>query len=467
MASEKERDIFEKRGVWSAVLHLALPTVMGQIILVIYNMADTFFVGRTGNDAMLTAVTVAMPAFMLLSAISNLFGIGGASVISRALGAGKGQRVRAAAAFAFWGCLALTLLYGMLVAFLVDPYVNLLGGVHPEVHRHARAYLLVTVSAGGAVTASASLLSHLIRAEGRAALASIGVMGGGILNILLDPLFMFRLLPPGQEALGAALATALSNLFSFLYYLMVLALLKRRTRITLKPVPCMFKLDVPAHVMAAGIPACIMTLCENISYGVLDKLISYSGVAAQAGIGVAKKINMLAHSIVRGIAQGSLPLLAYNFSAGHRERMRRCFRAAQIMAVGAAALCMVVSLLLSRELVSLFIRSGSASLEYGSVFLMILCVGGPFSAAAYTVISFFQATGEGMKSFLLAVLRKGVLDIPLMFLLSGLLPGVGIAVATPAADIICCGAALIVFRHYIQGLERPVKNRPLLAGEVL
>ena len=453
MVSEKERDLFENHGVLNAVLRLAVPTVIGQIILVIYNMADTFFVGLTGNDAMLTAVTVCMPAFMFLSAISNLFGVGGASMISRALGARDGEKVRHVSAFAFWGCLAAALLYALLAWLFLHPYVDLLGGTDPEVHRHAADYITVTVILGGMATASGTLLSHLIRAEGRALLASAGIMLGGILNIALDPLFMFKILPPGREALGAAIATALSNCITLIYFALMLVQIQRKSLLSLRPCRLMLRDAIPAGVFSAGIPACIMTLFENISYAVLDKLMSLSGVPMQAGIGVAKKVNMLAHCIVRGIAQGALPLIGYNFAARNYDRMRRSFRVARTIAVVAAAVCMIINLAFSRSLIGLFIHHSSPSLDYGAAFLQILCVGGPFSAAAYTIISFFQATGEGKKSFFLAVLRKGLVDIPMMFLLNFLLPVYGIVMATPITDAICCLIAYMIYLRYIRSIH--------------
>ncbi|MBR1456116.1 MAG: hypothetical protein IJ594_03010 [Oscillospiraceae bacterium] len=450
MNAAKERELFEQVGVTTAIVRMAVPTVVGQIILVIYNMADTFFVGLTANDAMLTAVTVCMPAFMFLSAISNLFGVGGASVISRALGAGQEARVRSTAAFAFWGCLFTALCYSLLAYLARDLFVDLLGGTNPEVHKNAVEYLNCTVVAGGAVTASGVLLSHLIRAEGRAMHASAGIALGGVLNIALDPLFMFVLLPPGREALGAALATTLSNAVSLVYFIVVLLRLRRRSHLAFRPSRACLADKIPAAVLAAGIPACVMTLCENISYAILDKLMSFSGLPMQAGIGVAKKVNMLAHCIVRGIAQGSLPLIGYNYAAGNWSRMRASIRVSHLMAVGTATLCMAVSLVFARPLIGIFIHSSSPAHAYGETFLRILCVGGPFSASAYTFISFFQATGEGRKSFFLAMLRKGLVDIPLMFLLSSLLPIYGIVLATPVTDALCCVVANLLFAAYIR-----------------
>ena len=180
---------------------------------------------------------------------------------------------------------------------------------------------------------------------------------------------------------------------------------------------------------------------------------SLSGLAMQAGVGVAKKINMLAHCIVRGIAQGALPLIGYNFAAGNRKRMRDAVRVAQIAAVGTASICTIIYLVFARQLTGIFIHHESPSLLYGAAFLRILCVGGPFSASAYTYISFFQATGEGRKSFILALLRKGLIDIPLMFILNSLLPTYGIVLATPLADALCYVAANILYIKYIRKLS--------------
>ena len=443
MNAARDRELFEEKRVTSAVFRLAFPTVIGQIILVIYNMADSFFIGLTGNDAMLTAVTVCMPAYMFLSAISNLFGIGGASVIARAMGVRDTERVRYSSSFSFWGCMAVTALYAMVAFLLKDRFVDLLGGTNQRVHSNAL---------GGVPTSVSILFSHLIRAEGRAVHASVGIALGGLMNIALDPLFMFVLLPPGREAMGAAIATAVSNAVSLLYFILVLWRIKDQSNLRFRFSPEIFRDRIPPAVLAAGLPACVMTLFENVSYAVLDKLMSFSGLAAQAGIGVAKKVNMLAHCIVRGISQGALPLIAYNYSSGNLSRMRSSVRVAHLSSILIASLCMIGNLAFAHFLIGLFIHTESDSLQYGIVFLRILCVGGPFSASAYAIISFFQATGKGGKSFLLAILRKGLIDIPLMFALRPLFPVYGIVMATPLADAFCCIAANWMFTLFLRNL---------------
>ena len=316
--SAKQTDLFENIPVKNAMIRLALPSIMGQISLVVYNMSDTYFVGLNGNDAMITAVTVCLPAFMFLSAVSNLFGIGGGAAYSRALGKQNEKRGHNLAAHALYGCLAVTVMYSLSAVILRDQFIDLLGGRSMDVHAIAVQYLLVTVGIGGLTTALGTMFSHLVRAEGKSDLASIGVIMGGILNILLDPLFMFVILPKGNEVLGAAIATALSNLAACVYFVI---LLRKKSSLVFRYEDNAFQDGSMRELLLTGLPACLMTFFENISYAVMDALMAGYGIAAQAGIGIAKKINMLAHSIVRGLAQGVLPLIAYNYAAKNYPRM--------------------------------------------------------------------------------------------------------------------------------------------------
>ena len=386
---------------------------------------------------------------MFLSAISNLFGVGGSSVICRAMGSSHFSRVKKASAFAFWGCILVTVFYSLAAWLACDAFIDWLGGKAAEVHGFAREYLTITVVIGGLVTALSTLLSHLIRSEGHSMEASLGIMIGGILNIALDPLFMFVLLRPGQEIIGAAVATMLSNCCSLLFF--IIYYFRHTTLLSFQPSASMLEWKVVKDVLGTGLPACLMTLFENISYAVLDNLMAAYGIACQAGLGVAKKINMLAHSIVRGMSQGVLPLISFNYAAKSYRRMKNAILYSGAISVAVALLCMVINLVFSEPLVSIFIVDENiTSITEGAKFLRILCLGCPFSACAYAIISFFQATGKGMKSFSLAIMRKGVLDIPMMFLLNGLAAAYGIVMATPIADVLCCVAALILFIAFLK-----------------
>ena len=452
-----KRELFENKPVFKAITELALPSIVGQIILVIYNMADTFFVSLAKGEGLITAVGVCMPAFMFLSAISNLFGVGGASVMSRAMGQKKMEKARLASAFAFWGCLAVTLLYSLGAYLFLDEFVDILGGGNPAVHELARSYIIVAVVLGGLPTAVNTLMAHLLRGEGKSFQASVGIVLGGVLNVILDPLFMFVILKPGQEALGAAIATALSNTIALLYYVVIIVKNRKKLVISVRFTPEFLRNRIPGDVISVGTPACLMTLCENISYAILDNLMEGYGVLAyQDGIGVAKKVNMLAHSVVRGMTQGVLPLIGYNYASGNRKRMEKVLYLSAAISFGISLLCMAVCLIAGYPITNLFFlgKENPEAHGYAFDFLRILCVGAPFSALAYTVISFFQAVGKSFSSLILALMRKGIIDIPLMFILQPWLQKYGIVLATPLADLLCAVAAVLLYWNFIKKHRR-------------
>ncbi len=468
MDDAKRTDLFENKPILLAVLSLALPSIIGQIILVIYNMADTLFVGLTENYILINAVTICMPAYMILTAISNLFGVGGSSVIARSLGKGNEKRARRASSFAFWGCLVVSIIYCAIIAIFAEQIADILGANgDSETIKHAAYYLRIAVAICGVPTAINTLFSHLIRSQGLSFHASFGIALGGILNVALDPLFIFVICGKDNAAVGAALATGLSNVIALLYYVFVFIFLKKKLIVDISFTKKMFKDGLIREVMLIGLPACLMTLFENISYAILGNQMGRLSAEALTGVEVAKKVNMFAHNAVRGMAQGVLPLIGYNKSSGNRRRMRKIVYTSGLISLGIALVAAAINMIpfTGKALISLFLHGDVENLavrqNYAYWFLFILSIGAPFSAIAYTVISFFQAVGKAWRSLILALLRKGILDIPLMFILQAIattdFKPYSIALATPVADAICCIVALLLFFIYIKyhGHNRP------------
>ena len=460
MDDAKRTDLFENKPIIVAVLAMALPSIIGQIILVIYNMADTLFVGLTENHILINAVTICMPAYMILTAISNLFGVGGSSVIARSLGKGNEKRARRASSFAFWGCLLVSLIYCAIIAIFAENIAHMLGANDAETINHAAYYLRIAVAICGVPTAINTLFSHLIRSQGLGFHASFGIALGGILNVALDPLFIFVICGKENAAVGAALATGISNVIALLYYVFVFIFLRKKLIVDISFTKKIFKDHLIQEVLLIGLPACLMTLFENISYAILGNQMGALSAEALTGVEVAKKVNMFAHNAVRGMAQGVLPLIGYNKSSGNRRRMRKIVYTSGAISLGIALVAMIINMIpfTGRGLISLFLHGGVENLEirqnYAYWFLFIFSIGAPFSAIAYTVISFFQAVGKAWRSLILALLRKGILDIPLMFILQALatmdFKPYSITMATPIADIICCLVAVILFAVYIK-----------------
>lgn len=480
MVSASKKHLFEDAPVISAILKLAIPSVIGQLILVIYNLADTFFVSKAAAEltsigmtdlglALTSGVANCMPIYMILTAISNLFGIGAASVMSRSAGKKKYDRAKNASRFAIWGCFITSIIYCLLVFLFRDSIVNFMAsekGTSETVREIAKTYISITVCAFGVPTAMNTLFSHLMRAEGKSFHASFGIGLGGVLNVVLDAIFIMLIFDYQNAAIAVGLATGISNCIALIYYLILFIKRKEETNISFVPSKEMVQNSIPSEILTIGLPACLMTLCENISYLILDRLISSLNVlnnAAYEGVAVAKKVNMVAHSIARGMTQGVLPLIGYNKSSGRRIRMKKIVFTSTAITTSIALVCMTLNIILREPLCSIF-SSQSDPIKYGSLYLWIFSIGAPFSAFAYSVISFFQAVGKAWRSLLLALLRKGILDIPLMFILPFIISsspgkeGVSIIWATPIADIICALTAAVLFIYYLKRHGSKDKN---------
>lgn len=443
----KKEQLFTSALVGKAVISLALPTVIAQLITVIYNMADTFFIGQLGNPDQVAAATLSMPVFMFLTAFANLFGIGGASMISRCLGAGNHEKAKQTASFCIWTATMVALMYGIAVILLEHTLLPLLG-TDEKTRDFCASYIFWTVGIGAVPTVLNAELAHLIRAEGYSGQASFGVAFGGILNMVLDPIFIFCF---HMEITGAAIATMLSNTVATLFFFSFLFKIRKSSTIT--PSPHYFKVrdGIPLEVLTVGLPSFIMTLMSTISNLTLNKMISGYSNEAVAGMGIAKKIDLIAFAIAQGMTQGTLPLIGYNYSSGNHTRMLSALKMLLInclvIAIGGMALMFLGAVPLTRCFIN-----DAATVAYGQNFLRIVCLACPTTALNFLAITIFQATGKKAQPLLLSLLRKGGLDIPLMFLFHSLIGLNGIAWATPLADVLAFAISLFLTIPYLKKL---------------
>jgi putative MATE family efflux protein len=313
--------LFEKMPVSKAVITLVIPTIISQIITVIYNMADTFFIGQMNDPNQVAAATLAMPPFVMMTGIANLFGIGGAGAISRALGSKNEKRARGVFAFSLWGGVIVALAYSVIIFVFCDKLISLIGG-DEESFAYVKSYLFWTVVIGSLPTMLNALFAHLVRSVGAAKHASVGMALGAGLNIALDPLFMFVLLPKGYEVTGAAVATLISNTVASAYFFIYLAKNRSNPVFTVSVKDVNFGDGIPYDVLSVGLPAALSTTLAMVSNITAHKLMISYGNPAVAGLGVAKKINTLAFNINLGMTQGVLPLIGYNYSAKNYKRMK-------------------------------------------------------------------------------------------------------------------------------------------------
>ncbi|WP_077390570.1 MATE family efflux transporter [Mobilibacterium timonense] len=465
-ASESKRKyIFESAPVSKAVWSMAIPTVVTQLINIIYNYADTWYVGRTANAAMVAALGVSFPMFVIMAAIANLFGIGGASVISRALGEGNRKKARETFATCFWFGLLGAVVYMAVINLFRSRIIYLVGGDEND-FQYVSSYMFWTMIIGAIPSVGNVLCGHLVRSIGASKEAGIGMSMGGILNIILDPIFMFVILPDGMEVTGAAMATLISNTAAFIYFLIYM---KRRdirssaddAEQSRAQYPGIINLKLPeagaiwpalSPVLLIGFPAALQTTLAMVSNIFANVLIRPYGSSAVAGMGVAKKINMIAFNTCMGMTMGVLPLLGYSFGAKNFNRMRRIIRYTGTVVVLFGSACTAVFVIGAPEMIRFFIDE-SGSVEYGTEFLRIIGFAAPMAALSYLAYTVFQSAGMEKSAFILSILRKGVLDIPGMFILRAFMEARGVCLATPVAEILSVFIGLFLYASFRRKID--------------
>lgn len=318
-----EKELFETVLVPRAVARLIIPTIISQIVTVIYNLADTFFIGQIGDPAMVAGATLVSPWFNLLTALSNLVGIGGISVMDKLLGRHEYDDVKKVSAFSFWAGVVITALFCGLTFAFARPLLSLLsiagGGENGDgALGYAYSYMLWTVVIGGLPTMLAMTLAHFLRGEGRAKQASAGMMLGGILNIGLDPLFMFAF---GLGFVGAGMATALSNFISFLFLLGVFLHGAKTSTMSLSP--RWFSFRYTGKVFSVGLSAAFTTLLANVVFMIINILAYGYGTQAVSAYGIVKRLDRIPLGISLGLSQGVMPLIAYNYGSGDYARLKK------------------------------------------------------------------------------------------------------------------------------------------------
>ena len=448
---DQKKKLFEDTPVPKALATLAIPTIISQLITMVYNLADTFFIGLTDNPAKIASATVSFVLVFAMNALANLFGVGGGTLISRLLGKDKPDEAKKVSSYSFYGTILITLVYSFVCLAFPKTILSLVGAKSEATYQYAFDYMLWVVVVGGVPATLSMATAHLLRSEGYAKQASLGLGLGGLLNIALDPLFMFVLLPEGKEVTGAAMATCLSNVITLGYFLVILFHLRKQTVLSIAPKYFIPGISYTREILATGIPSALSALLACISNLVLNNLTASYGKdgVELAALGIVKKIDMLPLNVGMGLCQGMIPLVAYNYAAGNYKRMKKVISACRIAGMSFALICVFFFEIFPEDIVRIFVREQN-TLELGSFFLRIACLATPIMF--YNLLATFslQAMGRGPESLILSVCRQGVVNIPLLFLMNHLFQLTGIISTQVVADsitmILSTTLTMIVFR---------------------
>ena len=437
-------DIFERLPVRQALLKQIVPAVASQMITLVYSVADTYFVGVLNDPGQTAAVTLVGSVFNMLTAISNLFGVGGASMIARKLGQKKSEEARQVSSIAFWGGLISAGVFSLVFFLLAEPILYLCGAGE-DTYALTYGYAKWVIIIGGPAAILNALMSNLIRAEGNADVAYFGLSLGGVINIVLDPIFI---LPGflGYGAVGAGIATALSSFLSLGFFLFYLLCRRQDAVITLKPqsVHCVRQHISP--ILSIGFPSAMQYMLTVVAVAAQMNFVSNYETEAIAALGIVRKLDQIPLHFAIGVSSGMLPLLAYNHAAGNHRRRRDAFLLGCVISCGFAMLCLICYELFAPILTGLFIDD-PLTRKYGADFLRIMVTAMPLMALCNPMIIQFQAMGRARESLICSVLRKGVIDIPLLFVLDRLLPLYGCMMVQPMVDATSLICAIIFYRR--------------------
>ena len=437
---EKQKDsleIFERAPIGQAVLKNTVPAMAAMLMVLIYNLADTFFIGQTDNAFMIAAVSLVTPVFMLFMALGTVFGIGGTSVISRAMGEGRREYAKKVCAFCMWGCVAVGIVMVILIFAFMNPILSLLGASENTIG-YAKEYLSIVTVAGPFVLIS-NCYANIIRTEGKAGMAMLGQLGGNLLNVVLDPILILVL---GWNVAGAALATAVSNFVSAVYYIGYFKYGK--SMLSISPKDASLKEGILKGVLAIGIPAALGDVLMSVSGILLNGQMAKYGDMALAGIGVAMKVTMITGVICIGFGQGIQPLLGYCVGAKNWKRYREALRFSVLFGLGLSTVMTVLCYVFDSRIVGAFLTETKA-LQYGVAFSRILLTTSFLFGLFYVLSNALQAMGAATAAFIINLSRQGLIYIPAIFILQRVIGMDGLLWAQPVADVLSVLLVLVLY----------------------
>ena len=423
--------------VSKAVAKMAIPSVISSLVTVVYNMADTFFVGQTGDPLQVAAVSLTNPIFILLMAFANMFGMGGSAVASMALGEHNEKRVKNASAFMTYASLVVGIIVMAVLLIFMKPVLTLFGA-DAQTYDFARGYVL-HISYGAPFVIWSAAASFIVRAEGSSKEAMIGSMIGTVSNIVLDPVFISGF---GMGAAGAAIATTIGNILASLYF--VWYFLKKSTYFSIIPKDFKISDGVMSRICATGFPTAIFSVLMSVSTIVLNQILVAYGNAPVAAFGVVFKANMFITFLQLGLANGVQPLLGYNYGSGDTKRFRAVEIFTKKCCVIVGALATLLFFVLRTQIITMFINDTDV-IYYGVKMLTAYMLSGPVIGILFVNMNCMQSTNRALPATILSILRQGALLIPLFFILNLVFGINGVFFAQAVTDYVAIILSVIIW----------------------
>ncbi|MBQ4250228.1 MAG: MATE family efflux transporter [Clostridia bacterium] len=430
------RDVFEKLPVPKAVMSLAVPSVLSMLVSIIYNMADTFFVGQTNDPNQVAAVSLTMPLFFIFLAVGNIFGIGGGTFISRSLGAKQYDKIKSISSSCLYMSIAAAAVLTAVFLIFMTPILHLMG-TSEATEGFTRSYLFF-LSLGIVFSVESIMLSNIIRAEGAAKTAMFGMILGSVVNIILDPIMILAM---GLGVSGAAIATVIGNMCAVTVYLLYF----RRKDTVLSIAPRYFTLrGIWGPIFIIGLPASVNNILMGISNLVLNNVLSSYGDYPVAAMGVALRANMLVVMLQMGFSIGIQPLIGYSYGAKNYTRMKKAIGFTMICTTVIGVALTIAYYFHTEFIITAFIKDETV-IMHGVKMLRALMVAGPLLGILFTFTFSFQAMGRAIPSLLLSVARQGLFFLPILFIANRTWGLDGVIYTQPVTDLFTMAVAAVMF----------------------
>ena len=445
MENKNTAEVFRDMPVPRAVMKNALPAMAAMLMVLIYNLADTFFIGQTHDALQVAAVSLATPVFLIFMAVGTVFGIGGTSVISRAMGQERPDYAKKVCSFCMWGCVVVGVAMSTFFLLFMEQILGWIGAT-PDTWDYAKTYLTI-VSCCGPFVLIGNCYSNVIRAEGQSGRAMMGQLLGNLLNVVLDPVFILLF---GWGIAGAAIATVIGNVVGAGYY--ILYFLRGKSSLSIHPRDCTLGGGVCSDVLAIGIPASLGSLLMSVSQIIVNALMTDYGDMALAGIGVAMKVTMMTGMVCIGFGQGIQPLLGYCAGANLWGRFKKVMNFSLAFALALSAVMTGVCYLTADQIVSAFLTD-AAAFDYAVQFARILLTTSFLFGVFYVLSNSLQAMGAAT-ALVLTLRRLGIIYIPALFILKTTMGAAGLAWAQPVADLLSTALVAVLYLYTCRKAEK-------------
>ena len=440
-----ENELMSYMKISKAVATMAIPSVISSLVTVVYNMADTFFVGQTGDPLQVAAVSLTNPIFILFMAFANMFGMGGSAAASIAMGEKNEKRMKNVSSFITYASFIVGIFFAVILLIFSKPILQIFGA-NNQTYDLAYGYLF-HISYGAPFIIWSAAASFVVRAEGASKEAMIGSMIGTIVNIVLDPIMISGL---HMGAAGAAIATTIGNILASLYY--VWYFIKKSNYFSIHPRYFKWKDKILTSVCSSGFPTAIFSVLMSVSTIVLNQILVGYGNAPVAAIGIVFKANMFITFLQMGLANGVQPLLGYNFGSGDIKRFREVESYTKKCCLIVGIIATLFYFVFRTQIIAMFIND-SEVINYGVLMLIGYMISGPVIGLLFVNMNCMQSVGRALPATILSVLRQGVLLIPMLYILNAIAGLHGVIYGQALTDYIAVILSAYLWRKVRKNLE--------------